>query len=379
MRASTKYNEIITDQAKAMVSAFVPTEGIAEYGIVAYSTGSNIDFDGQLREVQQLVRHAKDQFCPGGSVVFKRYFLSDVTNQASRIQDDECAYSVIGQPPLTGGKIAVWAYLQQDVKVRCLPDGMSVAEHGAYKHLWTGGATAPDLNSELATLTLFGDYVIRLHQLNCDLMNNCLRTWFFVRDIDTHYRGVVTGRNDVFRRSGLTQLTHFIASTGIGGSNADTHALVTMDAYAVDGIVPEQVTYLQASTHLNPTTQYGVAFERGTAIDYGDRRHVLISGTASIDNRGQIMHENDIVGQTCRMLENVEALLTEGGCHWQCVMHAIVYLRDIGDCHTVQSLISDRLPGLPTVIVEAPVCRSGWLVEMECMAIAPAHCSFPNL
>ena len=28
-----------------------------------------------------------------------------------------------------------------------------------------------------------------------------------------------------------------------------------------------------------------------------------------------------------------------------------------------------RFHGKPYVIVHAPVCRSGWLVEMECMAI----------
>lgn len=379
MCASTKYSEIATAKAKAMISAFTPADGIGEYGIVAYATDSSIAFADQLREVQQLLKRAQDQHCPDSSVVFKRYFLSDVTNQANLVADDQCACSVIGQPPLMGGKVAVWAYLQQGVKVRCLTDGMSVAEHGAYRHIWTGGATAPGLNSELATLTLLGDYVTRLSNLNCDLMNNCLRTWFFVRDIDTHYRGVVTGRNDVFRHSGLTQLTHFIASTGIGGSNADTRALVTMDAYAVDGIVPGQVTYLQAPTHLNPTMQYGVAFERGTAIDYGDRRHVLISGTASIDNRGQIVHAGDIVGQTHRMLENVEALLSEAACGWHDLMHSIVYVRDICDYATVSSIIAERLPGLPVVIVEAPVCRAGWLVEMECMAIAPASTAYPDL
>ena len=44
--------------------------------------------------------------------------------------------------------------------------------------------------------------------------------------------------------------------------------------------------HLYAASHMNRTSDYGVSFERGTAIEYGDRIHALISGTASIDNRG---------------------------------------------------------------------------------------------
>ena len=52
---------------------------------------------------------------------------------------------------------------------------------------------------------------------------------------------------------------------------------VQMDTYAVDGLKSEQIHYLYAPTHLNPTYEYGVSFERGTYVDYGDRRQVFIS------------------------------------------------------------------------------------------------------
>ena len=62
-----------------------------------------------------------------------------------------------------------------------------------------------------------------------------------------------------------------------------------MDTYAVDGLKSEQIHYLYAPTHLNPTYEYGVSFERGTYVDYGDRRQVFISGTASINNKGEVV------------------------------------------------------------------------------------------
>ena len=149
--------------------------------------------------------------------------------------------------------------------------------------------------------------------------------------------------------------------------------LTQMDNYAVKGISREQVHHLYAPTHLNRTSDYGVSFERGTYVDYGDRRQVFISGTASIDNKGQIVHPKDVVRQTRRMWENVEALLAEAGCSYDEVGEMVVYLRDPSDYAVVSRMYEERFPDKPYVIVHAPVCRSGWLVEMECMAVKAQH------
>ena len=104
-------------------------------------------------------------------------------------------------------------------------------------------------------------------------------------------------------------------------------------------------------------------------MEYGDRDHIFISGTASINNKGEVVHVGDIVQQTKRMWENVEALLKEGGADFQDVMQIIVYLRDTADYEVVKALFADRFPYIPTVLTLAPVCRPTWLVEMECMAV----------
>jgi enamine deaminase RidA (YjgF/YER057c/UK114 family) len=168
---------------------------------------------------------------------------------------------------------------------------------------------------------------------------------------------------------GLTPDTHFIASTGIGGSPADTRALVQLGTYALVGFQPAQQRYLYAKTHLNSTYEYGVTFERGTLMEYGDRQHVYISGTASINNKGEVVHVGDIVRQTERMWENVGALLAEAGSGFDDIAHLIVYLRDISDYDIVRELFSQRFPEVPCVITLAPVCRPTWLIEMECVAI----------
>ena len=58
----------------------------------------------------------------------------------------------------------------------------------------------------------------------------------------------------------------------------------------------------------------------------------------------------------------------------------VVYLRDVADYELVKEMYEERFHGKPYVIVLAPVCRPGWLVEMECMAIKknekPEHPAF---
>lgn len=129
-----------------------------------------------------------------------------------------------------------------------------------------------------------------------------------------------------------------------------------MDSYAAKGISSEQIQYLYAPDHLNPTYEYGVSFERGTCVKYGDRRQVFISGTASINNKGEVVYPGDIRKQTHRMWENIEVLLNEAECSFDDVAQAIVYLRDPADHQVVKKCsnsISRVYPKLSSLLLFA--------------------------
>lgn len=374
------------EQPRARVETFrmEGRGGVTERHVMVHATDVRASFAGQL----DAVLAAFSDFCTteakGAVSVFWRFFVSDAANQADlvwsrTVETADCAVSVVEQPPLDGTKVALWAYLMTGVRTRVLPGGVYEVSHGAYRHWWSAGNSQQAESAEYQTRLLLSEWIFRLTEQGCRLVDHCLRTWFFVRDVDVNYAGMVKARNEVFVTQGLTPQTHFIASTGIGGRGADAKVSVLMDAYAVGGIRPEQVHYLYAPTHLNPTYEYGVSFERGTYVDYGDRRHVLVSGTASIDNRGDIVAPGDIRQQTFRMWENVEALLAEAGCTFSEVGQMIVYLRDVADYTVVKELFDERFPDVPKVLVWAPVCRPGWLVEMECMAVKPLEANgFPD-
>lgn len=357
-------------EVTAEVAAYEPKEGVTEWHVILHVNNNQLPFGeqlGRLYEAEDRLPGMPEFW--GAQYIMKRYFLSDSTNQQPLMrQQKNISVSLIQQQPLDGTKIAAWLYLQSGVEVREL-NGAVVVSHNGYRHLWKMGMVKNQGDSARQTEELLTEYEAMLSKFNATLAENCIRTWFFVRDVDTNYHGLVVARRENFIQQGLTEKTHYISSTGIGGSPADTKALVQLGTYAITGLEPEQQHYLYAPTHLNPTYEYGVTFERGTVVEYGDREHVFISGTASINNKGEVVHVGDIVLQTQRMWENVEALLKEGETGWEDVMQIVVYLRDTADYEVVRQLFAERFPHIPTVITLAPVCRPTWLVEMECIAV----------
>ncbi|MBQ8050455.1 MAG: hypothetical protein IJ197_02610 [Bacteroidaceae bacterium] len=358
----------------AEFASYRPEQGAGEWHVILHVEPREEAFEGQMNRIYEaedmLTQRPEFQ---GARYVLKRYFLSDSANQQSLMrQEQDVAISVIQQQPLDGSKIAAWLYLVSEADIRT-EQGAVVVSHNGYQHLWKMGMTWNQGDSAQQTTHVLLDYEAFLRGFDATLADNCIRTWFFVRDVDTQYAGMVRARRENFVEQGLTEKTHYIASTGIGGNPGDTKALIQLGTYALKGFEPEQQQYLYAKTHLNPTYEYGVTFERGTKMTYGDRSHVLISGTASINNRGEVVHVGDIRMQTHRMWENVEALLHEGGMDFSDVMHLVVYLRDTGDYKVVSEMFRERFPDIPTVITLAPVCRPTWLIEMECIAIKETH------
>lgn len=334
----------------------------------------DLPFADQVEALFDLLDYLLKQKNVGQPAVFVRFFLSDAANQEAEVfrrwkaLGVVCPVSVIQQPPLDGTKLAAWVYSVSGASVTC-SDNLYKVSTAHYTHYWTVNGTCAEGDSAHQTTALLEEYEASLRRVGCVLPDHCVRTWFFVQNVDVNYAGVVTGRRENFLGIGLNEHTHYIASTGIEGRSADPKALVRMDAYAVAELKPGQQQYLYARTHLNPTSEYGVTFERGVKVKYGDRSHLYISGTASIDNKGQVVHVGDIRRQTERMWENVEMLLKEGNASFDDVAQMFVYLRDVADYEVVERLFEERFPMVPKVIVLAPVCRPAWLIEMECMAV----------
>ena len=370
------YEKITFQQlgVSVQLSTFAPQGEVVEQHAILHVEPRGELFAGQFERIFQAEKCLLQlPHCSGAKCVFKRYFLSDATNQQPLVHfDPDTSVSCIQQAPLDGSKVAAWLYLVHDMSVEH-HDGLVIARHNGYQHIWTMGLLDTSVDtSYMQTWNTLLSYINTLKQFNATLEANCIRTWFFVRDVDTQYAGLVKSRRECFIEQGLTPDTHYIASTGIGGTPADPKALVQLGSYAMTGFESQQQRYLYALSHLNRTIEYGVTFERGTLMQYGDRNHIYISGTASINNKGEVMHVGNINQQTLRMWENVEKLLEEGGMSYEDVMQIVVYLRDSSDYETVKQMFDKKFPNMPLVITLAPVCRPTWLIEMECIAVKKA-------
>ena len=352
------------------IKELVASSGQREAHIMITAADPCMTFAEQMQAVDAEYRRFLAEETDGLTPVFKRWFLSDSANQASMLPEgDECATSIVEQAPLSQTKIALWVWMMEGAEAKKIDNGRFAVEAIGHTHIFEGTQCRPQMDPYHATLFMLTSTEEMLKERNGSLLDSCVRTWLFVENVDVNYHEVVKGRNQAFGALGLSTDTRFIASTGIGGRRADPSAIVGMDSYSVIGLKEGQMRQLNAPDHLNPTYEYGVAFERATSVDYSDRRHMFISGTASIDNKGRVMWPGDIRRQTLRMWENVESLLATADCNWENVGQIIVYLRDPADYFVVNKMFSEKFPDIPYVVVHAPVCRPGWLVEMECMAM----------
>lgn len=368
------YRTLTDGQARLQVTEVCGADNRPDELFVVAAAEPTADFDADVAAIACALDRLDSEYSGRFATVYMRVMLSDPANQSAAVRRvfADRPLSIVGQPPAgsSRGKIAVFARLVRDARVSHLPSGLwrCVGPQDRELLVAAGRTAKPAPDGLTATEVLLGDYTRDLAAAGADLAADCHRTWFFVRDIDLNYPDVVDGRNRVFDSVGLTRHTHFIASTGICGRPERPDATVSFDAIAYTGPQRPAVTYLQGASHLGRTSDYGVAFERGVALDFARGRYVLISGTASIDPAGNIVHPGDVRAQTARMCSNVDVLLAEGGAGPADVTSIVAYVRDFADGPAVERILRARYPGVPLVVVCAAVCRPGWLVEMECVA-----------
>lgn len=318
--------------------------------------------------------------CSADSEVLLRIHMSDITTQLPVLKEilgtRRAFLSFVGQPPAYEGRLAIEAAhllaasgVEKSVSEASGVHALDVRlQHYALMYhccrSLQPGDSGAQMNEELDSLQ--GAVVAR----GGTLKENCVRTWIYGRDIDNSYAGIVASRREYFKTLGMNESTHYIASTGIDGQCSDPHRLVGVDSLSVFGLAPGQVVFMQALEHMPPTHAYGVTFERGTCLRFGDRSHFHLSGTASIDAKGNVMHVGDVARQAERMVETVAALLGGYGAQLSDLRHANIYLRDTTDAPVVSEVLAGCLPAcVPRIMIKAPVCRPNWLVEMDGVAI----------
>ncbi len=360
-------------------------------------TNEEESFDDELASLHETYVSVEKKYgLSEETLVFSRFYLSDIANQKDELRHsqifkdiDKGAVSVIQQCPVDNGSVRLLAH---HIKTNNSPLNKEVFSyddmnrrngsliHGNYYDLfWIANFYGiGEFDSYKQTTEILQSFNRIVHENDMNLLGNAVRTWLYVRDVDNHYRGMVESRRVFFEENGLTPETRYIASTGIEGFSREVNSLVSFDAYAIKNLKPEQIVRMDALDHLSPTIKYGVTFERGTRILFGDRSHLHISGTASINKDGDVMYPHDAKRQTERTIENIRALLRPHGAEIKDMAYVIAYIRNLKDRNKVIEVLEREIPfEIPLVFLEGAVCRPAWLVELEGVAIIPDANDFP--
>ncbi len=118
------------------------------------------------------------------------------------------------------------------------------------------------------------------------------------------------------------------------------------------------------------------SFSRGMRIDLNGLTILLISGTASIDEHGEIVHVGDFRAQLKRTFHNISLLLEAEGATWHDIVRTSCYLRDIERDYAAFNeertafYKEQQLNPLPASTgIQAILCFPELLIEIEAIAM----------
>jgi len=118
------------------------------------------------------------------------------------------------------------------------------------------------------------------------------------------------------------------------------------------------------------------SFVRGMRLDLNGLVILLISGTASIDDKGETVHVGDFRAQCRRTFKNITGLLEAEGATWHDIVRTTCYLRDIDRDYAAFNeertafYNEQQLNPVPASTgIQAKLCRPELLVEIEAIAM----------
>lgn len=97
---------------------------------------------------------------------------------------------------------------------------------------------------------------------------------------------------------------------------------------------------------------------------------VFVSGQVAIDPATGERAADDVAGQTRRVLDNLAAILSDGGLGFDDIVKATIFLADMADFPVVNDLYGRRFTGPPPARSTVEVARlpGDYLVEIEVIA-----------
>jgi|GEM_PF-1276639 len=320
--------------------------------------------------------HLKSHINSLKSIASKDKFINSEIYGSANLNTS--AFSNIGQTFFIGTKeenfyqgIQAYAVSGLDVKEVVL-NGQKI---GAYYeddfacYALLGGLLPRDESAErdVQTLDIFAQMDEALQSVGLNF-SHVGRTWFYNNKILDWY-DVFNRERDKFFISQNVFENLVPASTGVGSLNKKNAALMAR-VFAVKPKDSRVKFEIVNSPMQCPAPDYRSSFSRAVELNHPYYRHLLVSGTASIDQGGSTAHVGDIDKQVELTFDVVEAILKSRQMNWADATRAVAYIKDFTHAKNFLEISAKRgLESLPWIWVQSDVCRDDLLFEIELDAI----------
>jgi enamine deaminase RidA (YjgF/YER057c/UK114 family) len=169
-----------------------------------------------------------------------------------------------------------------------------------------------------------------------------------------------------------------LEAMGIGAAESVGRQRPGIDMVSGRPLIPKRA--IEAPNVLNEAYDYDLpsSFSRGMRVELPGATMLLLSGTASVDERGDTIHPGNFEAQCLRTFRNLTELLAAENASWHDIVRTTCYLRDIerdydrfNEVRTMfmNGIGLDPLPA--STGIQARICRTDLLVEIEAIAIIP--------
>jgi chorismate lyase/3-hydroxybenzoate synthase len=204
------------------------------------------------------------------------------------------------------------------------------------------------------------------------------RLWNCIPDINgeqaglERYRQFNVGRGAAFEGCARSVIEQVPAACALGVASGPLSVAFLAGTSPVLPIEnPRQVSAYRYPPVYGPRSP---TFSRAALARLGEREILFISGTASIVGH-ETLHLGDVVAQTHESLNNIVAVLGEAAKTSGSKAFALtsldfrVYVRHAKDTQAVLGVMAERVGSATVHCVQADVCRSDLLVEVEALGL----------
>jgi len=205
------------------------------------------------------------------------------------------------------------------------------------------------------------------------------RTWNYVPHITAHshglerYRQFNIGRQDAFLACRGSATGNLPAACALGLGTRLSIAFIAGRQTSVAIENPRQVSAYHYPDEFGPRSP---TFSRAVLATPPGQEILFISGTASIVSH-QTRHAEDVVAQCEETLVNIETVIAHANLHCASAPFVLgelatrVYIRDAAQVGLIRSTLGPRLDAGLAIYLQADICRTDLLLEIEGMALHP--------